>query len=780
MNSTTRRFSGFWSALKGSASEQPLTPSVETNEANKSDKTDVGSTKTSPAGSALKRAILAGRGMSKGSEGSGSHNVVAIEIPKTLKSDQPMVRMPIESNKPIMAATRRVRISLSPLTPSTLKSAESSSTSIAVAAKQQSQHLPNFMNDADSRETVLAKRVITSRKALEKGVAQITPPTLGKKARSSSIRYKADVNQGQHRYTIELMKVIRANKDPRLTIEESIHQQCDFLNPRERLDLLRMAAQMSGASRGHRKVHKGSSPTVNLPKYWSEEFGRYFYFQESELTEKSALGTGPGGQATNRRRQSIHVKHIPSNTIIRFSHFTSLHANRRAARMMLNLQIEHQLLGENSTLGRKQAAMKRAAEIKVKKRAQLERQSDSVTRKARHRHSFVGFLLGHWGLPAFVAPRCEVLGTLPTENSSNKSTNTSTKGVGGQLVTISSLLDTHANRWWSILSESFYHHWCRPVTVKTYVRVDDTTMKMKRRVCGWVIGATRAVPCWFCYAFPIVGKAPKPLEKPDKETIRLATKTNLSPASPIPLQTTAIPLLSTFAPSTATNDASSQTQEAPATSSTVSASSPEAIVDSLMAAAASSEDSVDKEQAKAREIYFNYLRQKKKYDIVARTVQYHEDQLNQLKTLPDQCKTVASIVRTVVEAFGMYLEVTDDAKPVDISFHSNGRPQHLLLQAFPKRSVRLHVDVARWRECCERLHTPDEAHLTPISAAIFPHMIRSLKRLNMSAEAGALEDFFVEKQQKHKWAAAMVELIKQNEISSDEERVADRLATGIQ
>eukprot|EP00744_Colponema_vietnamica_P017898 GILI01025203.1.p1 GENE.GILI01025203.1~~GILI01025203.1.p1 ORF type:complete len:647 (-),score=113.06 GILI01025203.1:82-1881(-) len=598
---------------------------------------------------------------------------------------------------------------------------------------------------------------------------------MARKARSSSVRYKADVNQGQHRYTVELMKVIKANKDPRLTVEESIHQQCDFLNARERLDLLRMVAHMSGATSGHRKLHKGSSPLLKLPKYWSEEFGRFYYFKESDLTEKSVLGTGPGGQATNRRRQTIQMKHIPSGMSIRFSHFTSLYSNRRAARAMLNLQIEQQELGEHSTLGRKEVAKERSAAFKAKCRAQLERKSDSASRKARHRHSVVGFLLGYWPIPLFATPICSLFEQSPPTNQQAKDPRQS--NGSGQLVTISALLDSHASRWWTILSESFYNHWCRPVTVKSFIRSSDNKMKVKRRVCGWVIGATKTVPCWFCYVFPLISKAPSPLDKPTRETIRLATATSKPLPPPMP-PATEVPMLSTFAPLVATSSSNGEEAEGASSSTPLPSQNPTEVVDSLMLAEAAAEDALAKEHQHAKAIYFEYLRQRKRFDIVARTVQYHQDQLDQLKGHPGRCKPIQQAVGSIVEAFGLFMEVRGEDRPLDITLGSKSKEATTATHS-NQTKVQLRIDPSLWQECNERLHTVDGAHLTPIASAIFPHMVRSLDRLGMVDEATAIRAFFVRRAANHKWAAAMVELMSaevEDAVDAEESRSQQRVA----
>ena len=81
-------------------------------------------------------------------------------------------------------------------------------------------------------------------------------------------------------------------------------------------------------------------------------FETFFFFREEDLEENSILGRGPGGQATNRRRQTCQLRHRPTGIDVRFSRFRSLYANRKAARCLLNLQLERRLFGRFSRLGR--------------------------------------------------------------------------------------------------------------------------------------------------------------------------------------------------------------------------------------------------------------------------------------------------------------------------------------------------------------------------------------------------------------------------------------------
>lgn len=136
----------------------------------------------------------------------------------------------------------------------------------------------------------------------------------------------------------------------------------------------------------------------SVQRHQSTEFpGLQLLFQESDVTESSTRGHGPGGQATNRRMQTCLLHHIPTGIVVRYSKFPSLLMNRKMARVMLNRQLEQRLLGPLSKAGAKQMRLQRSSERIAAKRQQ-QAQQVSVARAevsgADRGESFASFLRG--------------------------------------------------------------------------------------------------------------------------------------------------------------------------------------------------------------------------------------------------------------------------------------------------------------------------------------------------------------------------------------------------
>jgi hypothetical protein len=118
-------------------------------------------------------------------------------------------------------------------------------------------------------------------------------------------------------------------------------------SPREQL-LLKKMTEKHAIGRG--MPAKMQRRRMKLRVY-NAEFQCYFYFREEDVEENSILGRGPGGQATNRRRQTCQIAHKPTGIRVRFSRFRSLYSNRKMARTLLSWQIEKKLFGVFSRLG---------------------------------------------------------------------------------------------------------------------------------------------------------------------------------------------------------------------------------------------------------------------------------------------------------------------------------------------------------------------------------------------------------------------------------------------
>ena len=153
---------------------------------------------------------------------------------------------------------------------------------------------------------------------------------------------------------------------------------------------------------------------------------------------------------------------------------------------------------------------------------------------------------------------------------------------------------------------------------------------------------------------------------------------------------------------------------------------------------------------------------------MARTLQYHEDQLAQMRALPEGRRAVLSAVNAVVEVFGLRVVCGSDVA-MGANAAAAAASNHQQQQCFAVRT-----DGPNWRMLCERLCTPDRQHVTPLGAAVFPHMIASLGRLGMQEEAAGLKAFFVRRAESgkrhHHWAVEMVSLIEEAEggVSADE------------
>ncbi|EPY22087.1 hypothetical protein STCU_08353 [Strigomonas culicis] len=163
------------------------------------------------------------------------------------------------------------------------------------------------------------------------------------------------------------------------------------LPPREKLDVVRALATRRRCRRRDRHS--------KLPKYRSAEFERAYFFKEDDVIEESTLGRGPGGQATNRRMQTVILRHTPSRLIVKFSRFPSLWLNRRAARELLHWRLEEHYLGPLSTLGhRKQLAMRRQRRHN-RTMTYLEKKGASLQKREQHQPYVYAFQKGERALP---------------------------------------------------------------------------------------------------------------------------------------------------------------------------------------------------------------------------------------------------------------------------------------------------------------------------------------------------------------------------------------------
>eukprot|EP00796_Vickermania_ingenoplastis_P005465 gene5465-3940_t len=148
-------------------------------------------------------------------------------------------------------------------------------------------------------------------------------------SQESRRRFCADNTRGRSDRVRELISQLKAKSKEGEGVARDYFSR---LHPRNQKDVLKALQQ-----RLKRQHDSG------LTKYFSPSFRRSFYFREEDLEELSTLGTGPGGQATNRRKQTVVLRHLPSQ-LVKVSRFPSLRMNRRAARELLNLRLEENWL----------------------------------------------------------------------------------------------------------------------------------------------------------------------------------------------------------------------------------------------------------------------------------------------------------------------------------------------------------------------------------------------------------------------------------------------------
>ena len=179
-------------------------------------------------------------------------------------------------------------------------------------------------------------------------------------------------------------------------VEAAASQLSLCLKPKEKLAILKYFARDLRAPLAH-------------PLFYSKEFDRKFLFKESDLVERSTLGRGPGGQATNRRMQTALVKHLPTGIVVRYSRFSSLRSNRRAARYILNKLIELREHGDASELGMREKNALRRHQVYEQERNRIVRRSTELQEKhfcSCDSAEVIAFLCSVGQLPASIS--CDV------------------------------------------------------------------------------------------------------------------------------------------------------------------------------------------------------------------------------------------------------------------------------------------------------------------------------------------------------------------------------------
>lgn len=198
-------------------------------------------------------------------------------------------------------------------------------------------------------------------------------------------RYSKEFTRGRSDHVRDHIKVLKS-----FPTKAQAREHFDTLHPRLKLDIVKRLHT------SHKKHHRSS-----LPKYFSPSFKDSYYFKEEELEETSTLGRGPGGQATNRRKQTVIIKHKPSHIIVKASRFPSLRLNRRAARELLHLRLEEKLLGSKSLLGKAKAAAAQRVLRRAKEREEKKVKDAIRACKEANSTDFFSFLSGHTSLPPY-------------------------------------------------------------------------------------------------------------------------------------------------------------------------------------------------------------------------------------------------------------------------------------------------------------------------------------------------------------------------------------------
>lgn len=236
-------------------------------------------------------------------------------------------------------------------------------------------------------------------------------------------RFSAANTRGRSDHIRELLRQLKAAK-------ANASMMFDGLHPRDKIDIMRAL---------HRNLQRKYDS--GLPKFYSSSFRRSFFFEESDLEEVTTLGRGPGGQATNRRKQTVILKHTPTKLMVKVSRFPSLRLNRRAARELLNLKLEERLAGPRSQLARAARARKRRSIRRARTKSLLTQKGKTLLSREASSIDYYAILKGEKPIPSHACPACA----------------SSTEGPRhffAPVYSTSSLLDTDLRQLWPLLLAS--------------------------------------------------------------------------------------------------------------------------------------------------------------------------------------------------------------------------------------------------------------------------------------------------------------------------------------
>ncbi|KAI8144456.1 RF-1 domain-containing protein [Fennellomyces sp. T-0311] len=112
-------------------------------------------------------------------------------------------------------------------------------------------------------------------------------------------------------------------------------------------------------------------PSKQWQRYISEETGRKerikIVLNDEDLVEKFVKGSGPGGQAVNKRVNCVDLRHIPTGIRVQCQQSRSLQDNRGIARKLLKEKLDDLYNGEMSKGAQKAAKINKQKARKARR-----------------------------------------------------------------------------------------------------------------------------------------------------------------------------------------------------------------------------------------------------------------------------------------------------------------------------------------------------------------------------------------------------------------------------
>lgn len=276
------------------------------------------------------------------------------------------------------------------------------------------------------------------------GNSQIeTLPVRG--GRLSRRRFAKANTTGRSQHITQLMEKLQTRRSQQNPTSNQV--SFDQLYPRQQLDILRRIYI-------RQKALRMSKETTHLPRFTSNLFARKYYFREEDLEETFTKGRGPGGQATNRRMQTVILKHIPSGIVVRHSRWPSLWLNRRAGRELLHLRLEEQMIGKKSLLARERRKKRLQSRNQKRRCRQLAKRGAAITELRSRSPPFAAVLCDGSTLPGFggiTSGGRHGVGA-SSSSSSNLRMNMDEPFWAQGDVRVHCLFNEHCTKWWELIS----------------------------------------------------------------------------------------------------------------------------------------------------------------------------------------------------------------------------------------------------------------------------------------------------------------------------------------